>query len=354
MAQSGNVVSPGGLNVTLRRVARAVDIVLLPLVACLLLSVVARAQGTNADPAAPYFAEGNAALAARHYEEAFKAFEKANQLRHGSCAGCLLQMAVAQVKMGEPDEALKNFDRAISHAPSAAVRATAHVLKGDTLLNMAGDRKTLRQAESEYRAALREVPGDDSALFNLGLDLLRQSREAAGIAELNSYLRAAPNGNHAVYARKLIASPQRAADPLAPDFTVRTLHSGRISLGQLVGKVVIMDFWATWCLPCVASIPDLNTVTRQYPPSELVLISVDEDMTQQPWQKFVARSSMDWPQAWDDGARIARTYDVQGFPTYIIVDQNGFIRKRIVGMNEQASLETELDATLKSLIPAVK
>jgi tetratricopeptide (TPR) repeat protein len=312
----------------------------------------ALAQDSGADPAAALLQQGNAALASQRYEDAVKAFKKANQLRHDSCGDCYFDLAIAQMKIGEFDDALKSCDKAISCAPNDLIRTSSHTLKGNILSGMGTDSKKLKQAESEYRAALQLDPKSAMTHFHLGVVLLRQSQESEGVGELNTYLKLAPDGADANLARKLIADPKRAGDTLAPGFDVKTLQGDEISLDQLSGKIVVMDFWATWCGPCRESVPELKALIKKYPSSKLALISFSADNDQQAWRAFISSHGMEWPQYWDSDGRIRKNFGVNAFPTYLVIDQEGFIRERIVGLNPQLSVVGRLKDTLQAMLPA--
>jgi thiol-disulfide isomerase/thioredoxin len=310
------------------------------------------AQNSGEDPAASLFKQGSDDLAARHYDDAIKAFKKANQMRHDSCGDCYLEMAVAQTKLGQLDDALKSCDKAISCASNDQLRTTSHALKGNILRSMGNDPKKLKAAESEYESAVQLDPNSAVIHLNLGIVLLRESREPDGITELNTYLRLAPNGEDANYAKKLIADPKRAGDSLAPEFSVETLDGQQISLNQLSGKVVVLDFWATWCPPCRAAVPEFKELTKKYPPSKLVLVSFSADSDQQAWRDFISKHDMEWPQYWDKDGRIRKAFAVNAFPTYFVIDQEGFIRERIVGLNPQMSVVGRVKDALQTMLPA--
>jgi thiol-disulfide isomerase/thioredoxin len=310
------------------------------------------AQTGSADPAATLFKQGSDDLAAHRYDDAIKAFKKANQMRHDSCGDCYLQIAVAQTKLGQLDDALKSCDKAISCASDDQLRTAGHALKGHILESMGDEPKRLKASEFEYQAARQLDPNNAAIHLKLGIVLLRESHEADGIAELNTYLRLAPNGADANYARKVIANPKRAGDTLAPLFSVTTLDGQQISLDQLAGKIVVMDFWATWCPPCRAAVPEFKELTKKYPSSKLVLISFSADSDQQAWRDFISKHDMEWPQYWDRDGRIRSEFGVDAFPTYLVIDQDGFIRDRIVGLNEQLSVVGRLKQTLQAILPA--
>jgi thiol-disulfide isomerase/thioredoxin len=133
---------------------------------------------------------------------------------------------------------------------------------------------------------------------------------------------------------------------------VRTLDGQDISLSQFAGKIVVMDFWATWCPPCRESVPELQALTRKYSRDKLVLISFSADNEEQPWRDFIAKKNMDWPQYWDRDGRIRREFSVNAFPTYLVIDPDGFIHQRIVGLNPQQSVVARLKDAVHAMLPA--
>jgi tetratricopeptide (TPR) repeat protein len=308
-------------------------------------------QTAAVDPAADLIKQGTADLGSQRYPDAVAAFKKANQLRHDACAECYFGLAIAESRLGDMEAAVKSCDKAISCAADDNLRVASHNLKGNLLQQAGDDPKQLKAAESEYRAALELNKDDAAAHLNLGVTLLKESQKAEGIEELNSYLRIAPDGPNAGYARKLIAHPEHAGEALAPDFKVRTLDGQQISLDQLSGKVVVMDFWATWCGPCRESVSELKDLTKKYRSSELVLISFGADHDQQAWRDFIAKKNMEWPQYWDSDGRIRKEFAVNAFPTYIVIDPDGFIHERIVGLNPQQTVVYRLKDTLRTMLP---
>jgi thiol-disulfide isomerase/thioredoxin len=325
----------------------------LSMLACvLLLPQSALCQAVNADPAAALLKQGKDDLASQHYEDAANAFKKANQLRHDTCADCYLDLAVAQTRLGHPDDALKSCDKAISCASDDDLRTMSHTLKGNILVQMGNDPKKLKAAESEYRAALDLRANSAITHLNLGVTLLKESQTAEGIQELQTYLRIAPGDKDADLARKLIANPKHAGQEIAPGFKVQTLDGETISLEQLSGKIVVMDFWATWCPPCRSSVPELKALTKKYPQTKVVLISFSADSDQQAWRDFVAKKDMGWPQYWDSDGRVRNAFGVSAFPTYLVIDQDGFIHERIVGLDPQQSVVARLKDSLREMLPS--
>jgi thiol-disulfide isomerase/thioredoxin len=273
-----------------------------------------------------------------------------------SCAAILVRIATwkwpwMKMKLGRLEEALKSCDKGLRCVSVDPVRTATHALKGNILASMGDDPQELNRAESEYRAALQLDASNAIIHFTLGVVLLREEHDPDGIAQLNDYLRFSPGGPNASYARKLIAHPRRAGDRLAPSFSVHTVDGRQISLDELVGKIVVMDFWASWCGPCRESVPELKALTKKYSSSELVLVSFSADTDQQAWKDFLTKHDMDCPQSWDGDGGIRKQFDVNVFPTHLVLDQEGFIRERIVGLNPQLSVVGRLKDTLKAMLP---
>ncbi len=344
------MVQPGILKSQVGKIA-----IVLGAMLCLFAPGLARGQ-TNTSPADALMKEGYADASARKYDDAMKAFKKANQLQRDSCADCFLEMAIIEGKTGQYDRAMKDCEKAIACATTDTVRARSHYLKGNILQNATPygqpvDPKRLKDAEDEYRAVIALDPSEPDTHLDLGIVLLRQSKEADGTAELNKYLELAPAGRDAPLARKLIDKPKEAGRDLAPNFEVKTVRGDSIALKDLEGKVVVMDFWATWCPPCRESVPELKALTRKYPQDKLELISFSADNDEQAWRNFIANKQMDWEQYWDSDGRIRDEFGVKAFPTYLVIDPNGFIYERIVGLNPQMTVVGRLKDTLRTILP---
>jgi peroxiredoxin len=212
--------------------------------------------------------------------------------------------------------------------------------------------KKLVEAEQAFRDALKEEPSGAFLHQRLGLSLLRQSKDEEGKKELQIFLDMAPNAKDAATARAWIADPRRARLNFAPDFTVTTLRGETFTLSQFVGKVVLIDFWGTWCPPCRESIPELQDMFKKYPADNLVILSVSSDQEEDKWKKFVEEHKMEWHQYIDLDKHVLLAYNVHSFPTYVLVDREGVIRERISGLNPQETLGGRLKDPLKKALTA--
>lgn len=292
---------------------------------------------------------GRQANSAGHYNDAIKAFKQANKRQKNACSSCYRGMAAAYESMGNLGDADDCASKAVSTARDAQERANAHFRRGMVFMDFSAERpKRLVAAEAEFREALTEAPADLFIRFELGLALLKQSKDEEGIREL-AVVAASPSGDLAARAQKFIANPRRAREWYAPEFQATTLQGTNVSLAELAGKVIVLDFWATWCPSCRQSIPELRDLVKKYPADKFVLISVSEDQGETAWKSFVDKKDMDWPQVFDAGHRIQSSFNIRAYPTYIVIDGEGVVRQNISGSNPQESLASRIKDTLKEI-----
>jgi thiol-disulfide isomerase/thioredoxin len=130
----------------------------------------------------------------------------------------------------------------------------------------------------------------------------------------------------------------------APAFSLREVSGGREqSLSAHAGKVVVVDFWATWCQPCKQSFPAYQKLVQQLN-GELVVVAISQDDDDKDIPAFVAETGAKFPVVWDDGKAVARGYDPPTMPTAYVVDKSGIVRFVHVGYHagDEAKLEEEV------------
>ncbi|HSQ35332.1 MAG TPA: TlpA disulfide reductase family protein [Candidatus Binatia bacterium] len=132
----------------------------------------------------------------------------------------------------------------------------------------------------------------------------------------------------------------------APDFTARDISGQTVKLSALKGKVLLLDFWATWCPPCRVEIPHLLGIHRQFRDKDFVLISVSLDRDLQAARQFVKDKEMNWVHIvdWETGRAIANLYQVQYIPSTFIIGRRGKIEARQLRGDE---LRDKIAALLK-------
>jgi peroxiredoxin len=135
----------------------------------------------------------------------------------------------------------------------------------------------------------------------------------------------------------------------APTWRDLTAASGTLpqSISDLHGKVVLIDFWATWCAPCRVSIPKLGALQARYGAQGLNVIGIStEDL--QDVASFAQRMGMHYPVAVDPRGGTTRAYGIISMPTMVVVDKRGVVREVSVGYDPSG--DTRLEATLRALL----
>lgn len=145
-----------------------------------------------------------------------------------------------------------------------------------------------------------------------------------------------PGGNH-----PLTGKP-------APAFALPAQSGAKhVSLDEAKGKVVLVDFWATWCGPCKASFPKYQALAQKYS-DDLVVIGIAEDDESDGIQEFARETGATFPLAWDKDKNIAKEYRPDSMPTSFLVDGNGLVRFVHSGFRDGD--EKEVEKRVKSLV----
>lgn len=144
------------------------------------------------------------------------------------------------------------------------------------------------------------------------------------------------------------AKPPKVGTP-APDFELPELHTGtKVKLSAHRGKVVLIDFWATWCGPCKKELPELAKMYAELGKSGFVVlaISVDEDRGEA--QRFATARKMALPLLSDTTGEVAARYDLPKMPTSFLVDKKGVVR--LVHEGYKAGDERKIAAEVRKLL----
>ena len=132
----------------------------------------------------------------------------------------------------------------------------------------------------------------------------------------------------------------------APDFSLTDLSGSRLTLTQYRGKVVLLDFWATWCAPCKEEIPHFIEMQNRYGPRGLQVIGISMDDDEPPIRAFQQQFKMNYPVA-RGSAELATQYGgVLGLPITFIIDRDGRIVSRHIGQTKPEVFESEIQKLL--------
>lgn len=132
----------------------------------------------------------------------------------------------------------------------------------------------------------------------------------------------------------------------APRIARADLHGAPVSLASLRGKVVLLNFWATWCAPCKVEMPRFVAWQKQYGPGGLQIVGVSIDDSAQPAREFVDQMHLDYPVVMGD-AKLGQQYGgVLGVPVTFLIDRQGIVRARIDGETDLNALEAKIQGML--------
>ncbi len=279
---------------------------------------------------------------------AIGAYKKANKLAGGSCVVCLSGLYRAQMQQGDFKEAIRAAAAMQAAGASPLVKSVAAYNRGRALMALGGNQPKpaqLEQARSAYSEAVQLDPQNVSALFNEGEVLARMGRRDEAQKDFQLCLRALRPGDPAWLRVKHFADdPELAVQKMAPAFEVTALNGSRFNLDAMAGKVVLIDFWATWCGPCNRDLPYLKKIAREFAGQPLVMISVSLDSNAAAWREFVQKHEMSWLQYRDADHQLAREFGVTSIPHYFTIDSDGVLASESLGSG------SNLEGRLRDLI----
>jgi peroxiredoxin/Tfp pilus assembly protein PilF len=309
------------------------------------------------------------------YEEAIAEYKNAIRLSGAKDYAPYWGMAQAYNYLEDTQNTLKTCDQMLALAPNDAIRAQCRNLNGMALVKTGyADHSGFAKAVEQFRMALDLDPLYTRVHFYMGVILLLENHDAEGIAELKTFLASDPDGDEADEAQSYIGDPNHAREgpdsndagsndvktqqakessetdskkpsPIvgtqATDFSFINSQGQRMNLRDLRGKVVLLDFWATWCPTCRRAMPGLKWISEQAHQSKFVMVSISDDENESVWRDFIASHHLDWTQAKDaDGRFLTKIYPTgkRGIPDYFLIDADGIIRKHYVGWSEAQDL----------------
>jgi thiol-disulfide isomerase/thioredoxin len=280
---------------------------------------------------------------------ALEDFAKADKQDGGHCVGCQKQMIKYGSELSDWKIAELAATEMVTEAQTDREMAVAHYQLGVILLNEALEKhkdEIFTHAHDELAKALAINSNFPDAIFSDGKALAQLNQDDAAKARFEQYLKMKPADDpNAQRAARYIGRPELARARMAPPFAVMTVDGQRISMDDLQGKVVLLDFWATWCGPCREALPHMQKVAKKFQGQPLVILSVSLDKDEKAWKDFIAKNEMNWPQ-YRDGyfeGPIARKFSVNAIPHTFTIDTDGVMQEEHIG---DASIEGKLNKLL--------
>jgi thiol-disulfide isomerase/thioredoxin len=315
---------------------------------CLLLSpsllFAQENQGSNQESDRELQA-GKEALAKGQSADAVVHFTRANQLRQEKCSECYVLLARIQGAKADFDQAVALAEKAVAVASSDRQISIAQLYRGVFLSqpdNLAG-------AEAAFTAALAADHDCVECAFNLGFVLIKESKDQEGIKVLKAIAPKFAGTPRGYEIERIIADPSRLRKDFAPEFSVRASSGQEINLDTLKGKVVLLDFWGTWCAPCRGSLPLLKDLAAKVDAAKVAIVSIDEGDSRENWEKFIRENGMTWTQVYDGDLALHRAFRVDGYPRYYILSKDGIILAEFKGWNQdgEASISRAINQALE-------
>ena len=140
-------------------------------------------------------------------------------------------------------------------------------------------------------------------------------------SRLNSWMRAA-----AMTAALAMTSLVGASTALAPSFTLPSRSGDNVSLAQLKGKVVMLNFWASWCGPCRQEMPLLDQMHKRYSALGFTLVGVNVDANSKDAEEWLSKTPVSFPVLFDRESKVSKMYDVSAMPSTVFIDRQGNVR----------------------------
>jgi len=138
----------------------------------------------------------------------------------------------------------------------------------------------------------------------------------------------------------------------APDFSWTTTEGETLTPESLAGKVVLLDFWASWCIPCQRAVPHLKSLDESLPEDRFRIVGINVDDEKEKLQGWVATYGLPWAQVWDRSHEIVQSFNVTNFPTYVLLDHRGRVTYATTGFT--STMGRVLDYRVRTAVQAAQ
>ena len=273
------------------------------------------------------FDEARVLAAQGRLEDAIDAYRKAAKLQADKCAPCFQMIGHANLQLGKLKESAAAFRQAVELKP--ANEADLYNVLG-VVLYLENKKESFEQAAVALQRAI-DLSGGKlvMAYYNLGFALIKSGKEQQGIEALKKFIELAPAAGEAAQARAVIGNPKMVDARIATSFDVKSSSGEELSLEKLRGKIVLLDFWASWCGPCRVDMPEVRKIWKKYNSDHFLIIGINLDRNRPSFEAYAKEQGVTWPQYFDGlgwGNKISLLYRVTAIPHTILIDQDGVIQ----------------------------
>jgi peroxiredoxin len=281
----------------------------------------------------------------RMTDAALDGFKKADKQDDGHCLACQKKMIKYGVELREWKTAETAAEEMVEQAKGEKNVALAHYQFGVVLFNEGIDKhkdELFARAHDEMTKALEVAAKFPQAIFADGQTLAYLKQDDAAKARFEEFVKMRPEDDpDRQRAMRYISQPELARARMAPAFAITTTDGQRVSMDDLAGKVVLIDFWATWCTACREALPHMREIAKKFQGQPLVVLSVSLDKDEQKWKDFIVKNEMTWLQCRDGGftGSMAKMFGVEAIPHTFTIDADGVLQDEHIG---DASIEGKL------------
>ena len=296
--------------------------------------------------------EASGYLHIRAVGAAISEYRKADKLAGGKCDVCLRNIYSLSNSTGQYKDAAEAMGEMAAIAPTPAAKADAEVKQALALTLAAGDKPKpdkLAPADQLLKTAVADDPKNISARYYDGRILAQMGQLEAARAMFNECIQMVSPKDPLLNRMKRFADePELSYQRRAPQFTFATLDGSKFNLDEMYGRVVLIDFWATWCGPCNEELPHLKRIAKEFAGQPLVMVSISWDSDDAKWKQFIEKNEMTWAQYRDADHKLSTQFGINAIPHYFTVDSDGVLTAEIVGSG------SDVEGKLRKLLAKAK
>lgn len=293
-------------------------------------------------------AEGAQLSRRKMFSFAADSFKKANKIAGGQCLDCLKGQYGAQMAGGSFKDAANTAETMEALASDPAAKSVAEQRRAQAMFAAAGEKPKPEKLEAVHallQQALTNYPKNAAALYLDGRVLAGMGKLEEAKADFAQCASCVSSKDPArLRAQHFAENPELSLHKMAPAFEVTALDGSKFNLDAMGGRVVLIDFWATWCGPCNAELPHMKQIAKEFAGQPLVIISVSWDRDEQTWKDFVAKNGMTWAQYRDADHKLSDMFGINAIPHYFTIDSDGVLTAEMVGTG------SDVEGKLKKLL----
>jgi thiol-disulfide isomerase/thioredoxin len=286
------------------------------------------------------------------YTFAIDSYKKACKIAEEKDETCLTQLYILQMKTGVFKDAAITASALEAIASNPTDKSYAETKRGHALFFEAVDKnKTdlLKASDVAFKAAIADYSKNGTAHYLDGEVLARLNQIDAAREEFKTCLACVPPTDPSyLRAQHFAEDPALSTHKMAPPFTVTALDGSKFNLDAMGGRVVLIDFWATWCGPCNEELPHMKKIAKEFAGQPLMIISVSWDSDETKWKDFINKNEMTWVQYRDADHHLSNLFGISAIPHYFTIDSDGVLTAEMLGSG------SDVEGKLKKLLARTK